>query len=289
MILYECLYGYPPFVSNTVSTNPSTMLQTRHLSDALYLQRHQTRQMILNWSRHLKFPAQPKISPEAIDLLKLLLCEPEHRLGSQAISSVIRSNSVRMSVYGLSKSTRSVDGADSIKVRSASTQAGKMLMATTFIIMYRRIPGLKVSTGGTFIVSRRHSVPISATPLIQSTLMMIFQLRSVIIAAPILSNPYLCSLNKQYLPAISHCHCSTQTLPPANGGPPDATKDPLLKDILMGDKILDSRKQYAFVGFTHKSPRAITYPRVDTLMTPHAPRGRNVQRAPSARSRALSL
>lgn len=72
--------------------------------------------MILNWSKHLKFPSTPRITPEGINLLQSLLCEPENRLGSKAISSVLRSNSVRMSVYGLAKTTRSVDGADLIKV-----------------------------------------------------------------------------------------------------------------------------------------------------------------------------
>jgi len=190
--------------------------------------------MILNWSRHLKFPVQPKISPEAIDLLKLLLCEPEHRLGSQVVSSVLRSNSVKMSVYGLSKTTRSVDGADKIKSH----------------------PWFKGIDWGNI---HRVKAPYR----------------------PNLRDPADTKHFDDDIPA--------ETLPAANGGPPDATKDPLLKDILVGDKIMDSRKQYAFVGFTHKSPRAITYPRVDTLMNQHTPRGRNVLRVPSARSRALSL
>lgn len=56
---------------------------------------------------------------------------------------------------------------------------------------------------------------------------------------------------------------SFQPLAPANGAPPDATRDPLLRDKVYGAEILDVRKALAFAGFTHKSPRAIEYTRVD--------------------------
>jgi len=54
-----------------------------------------------------------------------------------------------------------------------------------------------------------------------------------------------------------------QPLAPANGAPPDATKDPLLKHKIHGAEILDVRKALAFAGFTHKSPRTIEYTRAD--------------------------
>lgn len=54
-----------------------------------------------------------------------------------------------------------------------------------------------------------------------------------------------------------------QPLAPANGAPPDATRDPLLRDKVYGAEILDVRKALAFAGFTHKSPRSIEYTRVD--------------------------
>ena len=50
---------------------------------------------------------------------------------------------------------------------------------------------------------------------------------------------------------------------PANGAPADATKDPLLRDKNHGAEILNMRKALAFAGFTHKSPRAVTYLRAD--------------------------
>lgn len=84
------------------------------------MQRHQTRQMILNWQRHLKFPLTPRVSPEGISLLQSLLCEPENRLGSRGAVSVLRTNSIlaqnRMSAYGLGTVSQSIDGADLIKV-----------------------------------------------------------------------------------------------------------------------------------------------------------------------------
>lgn len=54
-----------------------------------------------------------------------------------------------------------------------------------------------------------------------------------------------------------------QPLAPANGAPPDATRDPLLRDKVYGAEILDVRKAFAFAGFTHKSPRTVEYTRVD--------------------------
>ena len=57
---------------------------------------------------------------------------------------------------------------------------------------------------------------------------------------------------------------ASQPLAPANGAPADATKDPLLRDKTYGAEILNMRKALAFAGFTHKSPRAVTYLRADS-------------------------
>jgi len=56
-----------------------------------------------------------------------------------------------------------------------------------------------------------------------------------------------------------------EPLAPANGAPADATKDLMLKDKVHGAEILEVRKALAFAGFTHKSPRPITFTRVDRL------------------------
>jgi protein-serine/threonine kinase len=85
------------------------------------LQRHVTRQKILNWKTALRFPSKPRVSREGIDLMQQLLCEPEDRLGSQASSSVSRPNSMivhaRRSGYTAATiAGRSVDGVQFIKV-----------------------------------------------------------------------------------------------------------------------------------------------------------------------------
>ena len=59
-----------------------------------------------------------------------------------------------------------------------------------------------------------------------------------------------------------------QPLAPANGAPADATKDPLLRDRVHGLEILNVRKALAFAGFTHKSPRAISYVKADKAFDP---------------------
>lgn len=84
------------------------------------LQRHVTRQKILNWKQSLKFPSRPRVSREGIDLMQQLLCEPEDRLGSQASASVNRPNSMimqarRSGFIAPTGATGSVDGAHLIK------------------------------------------------------------------------------------------------------------------------------------------------------------------------------
>lgn len=73
VIVFEMLYGYPPFVSKS---------------------RHMTRQKIINWKQTLRFPSKPKVSREAQDLITRLVCEKEDRLGSLSTASVSRPNSL---------------------------------------------------------------------------------------------------------------------------------------------------------------------------------------------------
>lgn len=84
-----------------------------------------------------------------------------------------------------------------------------------------------------------------------------------------------------------------QPLAPANGAAPDATRDPLLKDKVHGDHILNVRKALAFQGFTHRSPRKMDYARIDTLYPdePGHDRGRDATRRGGTigRGRALSM
>jgi hypothetical protein len=93
-----------------------------------------------------------------------------------------------------------------------------------------------------------------------------------------------------------------QPLAPANGAPADATRDPLLRSREHGPEILDVRKALAFAGFTHKSPRAISYVRADKAFDPlpntygqplkqEEMRGRTLQRntATVGKGRAISM
>ncbi|KAH9083902.1 kinase-like protein [Lactarius deliciosus] len=200
VIMFECLYGYPPFVSNS---------------------RHVTRQKILNWKQSLRFPSLPPVSHEAVDLMQQLLCEPEDRLGSQTSTSVTRPNSMivqarRSAFITPSGATRSVDGAELIKASRAHP-------------FFRGIDWANI---------HRYSAPFR----------------------PDLRNPEDTRHFDDDIPA--------EPLAPANGAPADATRDPLLRDKVHGQEILDVRKALAFAGFTHKSPRAISYVRADKAFNP---------------------
>ncbi|KAF9437280.1 hypothetical protein BGZ76_001342 [Entomortierella beljakovae] len=60
VIMFEMLYGYPPFISKS---------------------RHTTRLKIINWRQTLRFPSKPRVSREVQDLIEKLICEKEFRLG----------------------------------------------------------------------------------------------------------------------------------------------------------------------------------------------------------------
>ncbi|KIJ67938.1 hypothetical protein HYDPIDRAFT_148062 [Hydnomerulius pinastri MD-312] len=193
VIMFECLYGYPPFVSNS---------------------RHVTRQKILNWKQSLKFPSRPHVSHEGVNLMRQLLCEPEDRLGSQASASVFRPDSLavqaRRSGFVVSPSRTNGDGAEIIKAHP----------------WFRGIDWDNI---------HRYPAPYR----------------------PELSNPEDTRHFDSDIPP------EARPLAPANGVPADATKDPLLRDRVHGEEILNVRKALAFAGFTHKSPRAISYVRAD--------------------------
>nr|GAT45446.1 kinase-like protein [Mycena chlorophos] len=233
VIMYECLYGFPPFVSNS---------------------RHVTRQKILNWKQSLRFPNRPQVSHDGVNLMQQLLCEPEDRLGSQASSSVSRPNSLVMQARrsGFVAPNGSSDGANLIKGHP----------------WFRGIDWLNI-----------HRYPAPYHP----------ELR-----AP--------EDTRHFDPDIP-----PEPLAPANGAPPDATRDPLLRHEVHGAEILDVRKALAFAGFTHKSPRVISYVRADRAFdsqpdsygqSPPEPqyaqatvRGRSALREPQdvGRGRAISM
>ncbi|GAA6020257.1 hypothetical protein JCM11491_003867 [Sporobolomyces phaffii] len=104
VIMFEMLYGYPPFVSKS---------------------RQQTRDKILNWRQSLRFPAKPRVSREAQDLILSLICEKEHRLGSRTPPSVIQRRRSGYLDYTTTPSTATLggggvpdDGAEAIKAHA---------------------------------------------------------------------------------------------------------------------------------------------------------------------------
>ncbi|KAI0318280.1 kinase-like protein [Amylostereum chailletii] len=233
VIMFECLYGFPPFVSNS---------------------RHVTRQKILNWKQALRFPSRPRVFHEGVDLMQQLLCEPEDRLGSQAAASVTRPNSTvvqarRSGFVAPGAATGSVDGAELIKAHP----------------FFRGIDWGNI---------HRYSAPYR----------------------PELSNPEDTRHFDDDIPS--------EPLAPANGAAPDATRDPLLRDKVHGEQIMNVRKALAFAGFTHKSPRAISYLRADRVFNPEPDsygrdeeeqdireRGRSIERGDNevGKGRAISL
>lgn len=74
----------------------------------------------------------------------------------------------------------------------------------------------------------------------------------------------------------------------------------MLRDKVHGAEIMDVRKALAFAGFTHKSPRAISYVTADRLFSPQRDsyaqpqatvRGRSVLRSAQdiGKGRAISM
>ncbi|XP_052201370.1 uncharacterized protein LOC127807511 [Diospyros lotus] len=66
-IMYEMLVGYPPFYSEEPMS---------------------TCRKIVNWRAHLKFPDEARLSVEAKDLIKKLLCNVEQRLGTKGAHEI---------------------------------------------------------------------------------------------------------------------------------------------------------------------------------------------------------
>jgi len=217
VIMFECLYGYPPFVSSS---------------------RHITRQKILNWKQSIKFPSRPRVSHEGTNIMEQLLCEPEDRLGSQTSTSVARPNSLmtqsrRSGFITPTGQTGSVDGAYLIKAHK----------------WFRGVDWDNI---------HRYPAPYQ----------------------PELHNPEDTRHFDDDIPA--------EPLAPANGAPANATRDPMLLDQVHGEQILNVRKALAFAGFTHKSPRAVSYVRAEKAFDPEPDSYGHESPAEPARSRGRS-
>lgn len=80
VILFEMLYGYPPFKGKSA---------------------HATRMKIMNFRQHLVFPPTPRVSNEAKLLIRALICDRGVRLGSRFASSNNRRRQTQMQAQGL--------------------------------------------------------------------------------------------------------------------------------------------------------------------------------------------
>jgi serine/threonine protein kinase len=67
IIIFEMLFGYPPFSSRTAII---------------------TREKIRNWPAYLRRPESPSSSDEAWDLVTKLVCDVENRLGGKELAPV---------------------------------------------------------------------------------------------------------------------------------------------------------------------------------------------------------
>ncbi|KAJ6417616.1 hypothetical protein OIU84_003361 [Salix udensis] len=81
-IMYEMLVGYPPFYSE----EPMSTCR-KHMSGSLS-QPFSFSEAIVNWRNHLKFPEEAKLSVEAKDLIRKLLCNVEQRLGTKGANEI---------------------------------------------------------------------------------------------------------------------------------------------------------------------------------------------------------
>ncbi|KAJ1040902.1 hypothetical protein NDA10_001503 [Ustilago hordei] len=192
VIVFEMLYGYPPFVSKS---------------------RHLTRQKILNWKQTLRFPPKPRISREGQDFIARLVCEREDRLGSTASASVSRPNS-----YLQSARRSGFTNQNTCTPQGSGLQDGvEELMSHPW---FRGIDW--------------DNLHKSRPPF-----------------RPALSHPG----------DTKHFEDDIEDAPlPAPGAVDnpnaDQPRDPMLRDREQGPKLLEMRKQLAFVGYTFKSPKA---------------------------------
>ncbi|KAI5481951.1 serine/threonine protein kinase Cbk1 [Pseudohyphozyma bogoriensis] len=237
VILFEMLYGYPPFVSKN---------------------RQQTRQKIMHWKQALRFPARPRVSREAQDLIASLICEKEDRLGSRSPASVSRPNSVITQRRSGFLNAGATAGGGAAGERSMLAGADEVKAHPWF-------------RGIDFANIHRQTPPF----------------------VPDLADP---ADTRYFEDGIDDNPLPPPELAP--GMPiPDETKDPMLRDKIHGPQILNVRKQLAFQGWTFKGQRNQVFdPRKGILRSkgtrppvPDQGRGRSTIRTNSSLIRSLSV
>lgn len=161
------LYGYPPFVSKSrqITRQKVSATLVRH---SLRVADLSTLPQIANWKTTLRFPAQPRISREAQDLIASLICEREDRLGSRSTASVSRPNSTvinqRRGSIAQPQPAGSAGGVQADGVEEIMVSSGRLIQsccherADSFHLT-RPTPSSVASTGLHSISKRRPSCP----------------------------------------------------------------------------------------------------------------------------------
>ncbi|PWN21829.1 kinase-like protein [Microstroma glucosiphilum] len=195
VIAYECLYGYPPFVSKS---------------------RQLTRQKIVNWQQHLKFPLKPRVSREAQDFIARLLCEKDDRLGSQSSASVNRPNSILLNARRQSGFAG-----------GTATSSSGLIDGVEELMSHAWFKGIDWTT------LHKQDPPYKPA-----------------LAHPADTKHFDDDIDDEPLP-----NAATVAAKEAGVAPPtEVARDPMLRDAAHGERLLEMRKALAFVGYTFKRP-----------------------------------
>lgn len=195
VIAYECLYGYPPFVSKS---------------------RQLTRQKIVNWQQHLKFPSKPRVSREAQDFIARLLCDKGDRLGSQSSASVNRPNS-------LIQNARRQSG---FAAGAAASSSG-LVDGVEELMSHAWFKGIDWT-----------SLHMQDPPYKPE------------LAHPADTKHFEDDIADEPLPNAAAVAAKEAGVAP----PVEVARDPMLRDAAHGERLLEMRKALAFVGYTFKRP-----------------------------------
>lgn len=174
-----------------------------------------TRQKIVNWKQTLKFPNKPKVSKEARDFIAGLLCDKEDRLGSVSSASVSRPNS-------LLQNSRRHSGFGP-PVAGSSAGGGGLRDGVEELMAHPWFRGIDFA-----------AIPTQKAPF-----------------KPALAHP---ADTKHFDENVGDEPLAAPGAVAGAAVTAQQSKDPMLRDADQGEKILDMRKQLAFVGYTFKRP-----------------------------------
>ncbi|KAI8816744.1 AGC/NDR protein kinase [Fimicolochytrium jonesii] len=220
VIVFEMLYGFPPFCSKN---------------------RQQTKLKIVNWRKCLRFPAHPSVSREAQDFIMKLVCDKDTRLGSGTPAGNPAAPG-SLSSHPSAASGISVFG--NIHGTSATNQGGNNPRSSVVSSVTTMTPGASVESETAEIKRHPWFRTIDWSEL--STIIPPFVPK----LAGDTDTTYFENVEPPEDPA-SREEVEQQGPPPAVGGDACAANGADAEDADM----LDMRKRLAFAGFTYKAPR----------------------------------